>query len=197
MPVIDDLLARNKDFSLHGFEPGLEISPKLRTLIISCADPRVDPTHVLELAPGEALVIRNIGGRITPSTMQAIGMLGAIAQTEGLNPGKGFNLIVFQHTDCGITRLTAKPELLASYFNIPGDELEAKAVSDPHRAVVNDVEIVASNRALPATWTVSGLVYDVATGLVETVVSPQALREETKGAGSPQPGQTAGQDRSN
>jgi carbonic anhydrase len=186
MTLIDALLERNKDFSVHSFDPGLEISPKLRTLIVSCADPRVDPAHVLGLALGEALVIRNIGGRITPTTMQAIGMLGAIAQSEGLNPGKGFNLIVFHHTDCGITRLTAKPDLLTGYFGINKSELDAKAVSNPHLAVISDIEALEANPAFPSLWTVSGLVYNVSTGLVETVVAPRPLRDETVSGNQPE-----------
>lgn len=187
MTLTDALLERNKDFSVHSFDPGLEISPKLRTLIVSCADPRVDPAHILSLALGEALVIRNIGGRITPTTMQAIGMLGAIARSEGLNPGKGFNLIVFHHTECGITRLTGKPDLLAGYFGIKNkSELDAKAVSNPHMAVISDIEALEANPAFPGLWTVSGLVYNVATGLVETVVAPRPLRDETVSGNQPE-----------
>ncbi|WP_425343349.1 carbonic anhydrase [Pseudofrankia saprophytica] len=35
-------------------------------MVVGCVDPRVDPTHVLGLEQGEAAVIRNVGGRITP-----------------------------------------------------------------------------------------------------------------------------------
>lgn len=176
MTTIDMLTERNQEFAAHRFTH-LPIIPKLKTMVISCADPRVDPTHVLGLELGEALVIRNIGGRVTPATLQMIGMLGAIAQEEGINPGKGFNLIVFHHTDCGITRLTEKPALLASYFGTGQAELETKAVTEPHAAVTGDVAALKANPALPGEWLVSGLVYDVTTGLVETVVAPGPLRE--------------------
>jgi carbonic anhydrase len=45
----------------------------------------------------------------------------------------------------------------------------AKAVSDPYEAVRIDVDI--ARRSLPAL-VVSGLVYDMATGLIEVVVPP-------------------------
>ena len=62
------------------------------------------------------------------------------------------------------------PGLLAKYFEIPVEELDAKAVRDPHSAVRIDVDIV--RRTLPARLVVSGLVYDVDTGLVEVVAPP-------------------------
>ncbi len=116
MNTLDTLIERNHDFAERYFVSDLPLMPTLRTIVISCADPRVDPAHLLGLKPGEAVVLRNIGGRITPSTLQAIGMLGAIAQTEGINTNGPLNLIVLHHTHCGITRLESKTELLAGYF---------------------------------------------------------------------------------
>ena len=66
--------------------------------------------------------------------------------------------------------------MLASYFGIGQEELMAKAVSDPHAAVAVDVATLKAIPALPANWLVSGLVYDVTTGLVEVVVPPAPLR---------------------
>ena len=63
------LTARNADFAQHSFVPGASMMPALNTMVIGCADPRVDPAHVLGLANGEALIIRNIGGRYTPATL--------------------------------------------------------------------------------------------------------------------------------
>jgi carbonic anhydrase len=79
-------------------------------------------------------------------------------------------LVVLHHTDCGIKRLADYPEMLAEFFEIPVNDLDAKAVSDPYAAVRIDVDIV--RRALPAGLLVSGLVYDTDTGLVEVVVPP-------------------------
>jgi hypothetical protein len=35
----------------------------------------VDPAHVLGIKPGEAVVMRNIGGRITPGLLEQLGLL--------------------------------------------------------------------------------------------------------------------------
>ena len=150
--------------------------PRFRAMIIGCVDPRVDPAHLLGLGLGEAVVIRNVGGRITPATLQTMGMLGRIAQAEGGPPAGEFHLIVLQHTQCGIARLEGTPDMLASYFGIGEEGLLAKAVTDPHAAVAVDVATLKAIPALPGNWLVSGLVYDVTTGLVEVVVPPAPLR---------------------
>jgi carbonic anhydrase len=175
MNTLDTLVQRNHEFATLRFVAGLPMLPSLDTMIIGCVDPRVDPTHVLGLQPADAVVIRNVGGRITPGTLQTMGMLGRITQAEGAGFANEFHLIVLQHTHCGTAHLEGTPEMLAGYFGISPEELPAKAVTDPHAAVAADVAMLKSIPALPSNWLVSGLVYDVTTGQVEVVVPPAPL----------------------
>jgi carbonic anhydrase len=184
MSNLDLMLKRNKDFAAQQsasgtLMPSLPRSlPNVKAVIIGCADMRVDPAHLLGTKPGEAVVIRNIGGRITPSLLEELGLLGRIGQVAGESPGGGgeFHLIVLHHTDCGITRLAGDPALLTHYFQIQESELKAKSVLDPREAVAVDVAALRAIPALPPKWLISGLVYDVATGLVEIVVPPAPIR---------------------
>ena len=96
MTTFDTLIERNQEFAAHHFPKDLPLMPTLRAIIIGCVDPRVDPAHVFGLGPGEAIVIRNVGGRITPATLETMGMLGRIAQGEG-GPPAGFHLVVLHH----------------------------------------------------------------------------------------------------
>ena len=48
-------------------------------------------------------------GRWTPGALQTMATLRAIAEAEGGVPGAGWNLVVLQHTDCGITASAACP----------------------------------------------------------------------------------------
>jgi carbonic anhydrase len=48
--------------------------------VIGCVDPRVDPANVLGLKLGEAAVIRNVGGRVTPATLRTLAMLAKVVQ---------------------------------------------------------------------------------------------------------------------
>ena len=184
MNILDSMLERNKDFAAQQSAAGTlmpslpRATPNLKATIIGCADMRVDPAHLLGLKPGEALVIRNIGGRITPTVLEELGLLGRIGEVAKVVPAGGgeFHLIVLQHTDCGITRLAGDPDKLAHYFQIPEEEVKSKAVTDPRAAVAGDVAFLRTIPGLPGQWLLSGLVYDVATGLVEVVVPPAPIR---------------------
>ena len=139
MTTLDTLLERNQDFASRPFPKDLPLLPTLRAMLIGCVDPRVDPALLLGLGLGEAVVIRNVGGRITPATLQTVGMLNRIAQVGGGNPAGEFHLIVLQHTHCGITRLDQDPDMLANYFGTGQEGVKAKAVDSPHAAVAVDV----------------------------------------------------------
>ena len=121
---------------------------------------RVDPTHVLGIRPGEAVVMRNIGGRITPGLLEQLGLLERIGEVAGEIPEGGgeFHIIVFQHTDCGMTRLAGSPDKLARYFQIEEGELSSKAVTDPRVATAVDVAALRAIPTLPADWLISGVV---------------------------------------
>jgi carbonic anhydrase len=171
MNHLDLMLKRNKESAAP--MPSLPQSLQtLKAVIIGCADMRVDPAQVLGIKPGEAVVMRNIGGRVTPGLLEEFGLLGRIGEVAGTIPGGGgeFHLIVLHHTDCGSTRLVGDPALLAHYFQISEREVETKSVRDPRKSVAIDVAALRAIPALPGEWLISGLVYDVETGLVEVVV---------------------------
>src|ERR1700689_1823418 len=170
MNNLDRLLQRNKEFAVQQVAAGtlmpslLRAMPNVKAIIIGCADMRADPAHVLGTKPGEAVVLRNIGGGNHPGLLEQLGLLGRIGQVAGEIPGGGgeFHLIVMQHTDCGIARLAGDPAMLARYFQIQEPELKAKSVSDPRTAVAVDVAVFRAVQGLPGDWLISGLVYDVA-----------------------------------
>lgn len=184
MSHLDYLLQRNKEFAARQSAEGTlmpslsRAMPHVKAVIIGCADMRSDPAHVLGIQPGEAVVLRNMGGRITPGLLEQLGLLARIGQIVGEIPGGGgeFHLVVLQHTDCGMTRLAGEPARLAHYFQIQESELKTKAVTDTRAAVAADVAALRAIPALPGAWLLSGLVYNVATGLVEVVVPPAPIR---------------------
>lgn len=178
MNVIDTLTERNEAFAKSRFSAELKIMPSLKTTIIGCVDPRVDPFDIFDLAPGEAAVIRNVGGRIAPATLQTMAMLRIVAKASGGEIGPGWNLIVLHHTDCGINCLAHSPELLSKYFGVAPAELDAMAITNPYKAVGVDVAALKANPLLPGGFLVTGLVYDVTTGRTEIVVPASLLRPE-------------------
>lgn len=140
----------------------------LTAIVVGCFDPRVDPAVVLGAEPGELGVLRNVGGRVTPRTIDELVILREIARAVGSDIGAGWDVVVLQHTDCGITRLEDRPDLLAPYFEkSPADV----AAGNPRAAIARDVAALRAEPRL-AGIRVSGLVYDVTTGLVDTAVEP-------------------------
>lgn len=184
MNNLDHMVERNKAYAAQQSAAGTLMPslpralPSVKAIIVGCADMRVDPADILGIKPGEAVVMRNIGGRITPGLLEELGLLGRIGEVAREIPGGGgeFHIIVLHHTDCGITRLAGDHAMLTHYFQIREDELQAKAVTNPRAAVAVDVAALRAVPALPGAWLVSGLVYDVATGLVEIVVPPAPIR---------------------
>jgi carbonic anhydrase len=171
MDVLETLAARNDEFARTGFVPGLALLPQLRTMILGCVDPRVDPAHILGVALGEAAVIRNIGGRITPHVIAEIALLAHLTETlVGFVPPT--DVIVMQHTDCGITRLQEPPEMLADFFGVEAVALNDKHVEDPWIAVERDVALLRGSPKIPDAFRITGVVFDVGTGHIEIVDRP-------------------------
>jgi carbonic anhydrase len=176
MSSIDLLLDRNRTFVAERFSGPMALMPQLRTTVIGCLDPRVDPAYVLGLQLGDAPVIRNVGGRVTPAVLQVLDLLalGFPAEQERMRVADKGDLVVLHHSQCGITRMQSHPEWLAPYFGVPVDELPAKAVGDPRASLLVDVDVLRRHPGISAAYRVTGLYYDVTTGAVETVRSSEA-----------------------
>lgn len=172
----DVMLERNARFAETEFAPELKMLPSTGTVVVGCVDPRVDPVNVLGLKQGEAAVIRNVGGRINKSLLETLAVLSVVAASAG-RPDGARNLVLLQHTDCGIIGCHQHaPALLAKHLDVETDALDDLAITEPYKAVALDVAALKANKALPDGLVVSGLVYDVKTGKIETVVPPAPLR---------------------
>lgn len=177
MDLIETLRQRNQDYSENGFVAGMKMMPSLRTLIVGCLDPRVDPMDILKLEPGDAAIVRNVGGRVGPAFFETVGMLRALSRSRGNELGPGWNVVVLHHTDCGINGCVHEaPDLVAQYMGVAEKDLERLAITDPYKSVEVDVAALRARDDFPASATVTGMVYDVATGKVEVIVPPTQAR---------------------
>jgi carbonic anhydrase len=171
MTGIGYALERNRDFAAANGHEGALVFPDLRLFVITCLDPRVDPAHFLGLGLGDAVVVRNVGGRVTPEVINDVAFIGQIAESV-LPDGPLFEVAVIHHTQCG-TAVLADDTFRGRYAErIGADEstLRDKAALDPPATVTSDVERLRSASAISPRIAVSGHVYDVLTGLVETIV---------------------------
>jgi carbonic anhydrase len=165
------ILARNRSFAAaRGYE-GVEVFPTLRLVVVACLDPRVDPAHILGLDLGDAMVVRNVGGRVTPDVVDTIAFVGQLA-ARVVPEGPLFDVAVIHHNQCGAAAL-ADDDFRRSYATrIGADEatLREYAILHPASTVAADVGRLRLSEAIPDRVTVSGHVYDVDTGLLETVI---------------------------
>src|SRR3981081_3513589 len=163
---------RNLAFAAAGGHQGAVVFPNLRLFVITCLDPRVDPAHFLGLELSDAMVVRNVGGRVTPEVINDVAFIGQLA--ENLLPdGPLFEVAVIHHTQCGTAALADDTFRRRYAQRIGADEstLRDHAILDPAATVMSDVERLRSAPAISQRVTVSGHVYDVVTGLVQTINS--------------------------
>src|SRR5262249_59936693 len=120
--TIDELVRRNAKFAAGGAFAGLPFPTHQTLRVLGCVDSRVDPSHVLDLELGEAVVMRNIGGRVTPAVLRSWGLLAKLGQARPSRPPGGGPppMGILHHTDCGIKTLADYPQPPAEYFHVPG-----------------------------------------------------------------------------
>ena len=70
--MFEDLLRANRafaeDFTLSGFD-GVA---RAGVAVVTCMDSRIDPLGMVGLAPGDAKIFRNPGGRVTSAALEAL-----------------------------------------------------------------------------------------------------------------------------
>jgi carbonic anhydrase len=177
---LGQILDRNAAFAATDARhnaPALPFLPRLGLYLLTCIDCRVDPADILGIELGEALVQRNIGGRVTPAVLADIAYASYLVESKAPD-GPWFEVAIIHHTDCG-SALLADDELRRGYAQRIGVDERSLAdtpVLDPAKTVATDVDKVLHSSAIPDSVAVSGHVYDVATGLVRTVVGATLAR---------------------
>jgi carbonic anhydrase len=172
---IAPLLERNATYAAAS-TPAALAPPTLKTVIVSCLDHRLPPELVLGLEVGEAAVIRNAGGRVTPAVLEDLAYLAFLSQElfgDQLGPaGRSlFEVAVIHHHQCGTGFLADRDfrNRASQSTGVPEDRLLSTLVDDPERTVRDDVARLLASPLIPAGVPVSGHVFDVATGRLSTV----------------------------
>lgn len=170
-PRFASALARNRAFAAAGGHEGAVVFPTLGLFVITCCDPRTDPAQFLGLGMSDALVVRNVGGRVTPEVINDVAYLGQLGESF-LPDGPLFEVAVIHHTQCGTGALADDTFRQRYAERIGADEstLREHAVLDPVATVAHDVALLRGATAISPRVSVSGHVYDVVTGLVETIL---------------------------
>ncbi len=160
--TFDDLLRANAayvgEFGLAGVAAGAARG----LAILTCIDSRIEPLGMFGLQPGDAMIIRNAGGRVTDEVLADLVVATHLLRVE--------RVMLLQHTDC---RMAAPDEAAihdaVQQAGAPDTSAFAfRVVPDREAALRADVELVEATPAL-ADVRVGGFVYDVASGGVTRV----------------------------
>ncbi|KTF68364.1 carbonic anhydrase [Sphingomonas sp. HT-1] len=89
-------------------------SPK--ALMISCADSRVVPEHIIQAQPGDLFVCRNAGNIVPPFATQNGGVSSTVEYAVAALGVR--DIIVCGHSDCGAMKALMKPEMLEGMPNV-------------------------------------------------------------------------------
>lgn len=177
MTSLDILLDRNRAFARTDAKdkvPAIPFIPNMQSYVLTCIDPRVDPTNILGLELGDAIVARNIGGRVTDAVLSDLAWVCHLHENKTPD-ADWFELAVIHHTDCG-SGLFADDELrhsFSAHYGYNDADLAALAVLNPAQTAAADVAKLLAASQLAPQVTVSGYAYDTETGLLTEVAAPR------------------------
>lgn len=169
------LIERNATFAANFDYADLEIKPHLSTLIVGCVDSRVDPAHLLGLDPGDAVVMRNVGGRVTDEVIQHIKILHALGT---MMMDINMDVALIHHTGCGASLFTMPQvsEALTEAIEADSSVIKSLAIADPVDSLHTDIERLRSAKILPDEMVIAGYLYDVDDGQLTQIAAPAPLR---------------------
>lgn len=168
-------MQRNQVFAMSGPPAALTAMPANRVFLVTCIDPRVEPAAFLGVGLGDAIVLRNPGGRVTENAIADIALISYMGEAMGIE-GPPMEVAVVHHTQCGMGFLADEKfrHGFATRTGLAEAALADAAVVDPQASIRVDVERLLSSRLASARIVVSGHVLDLATGLVTTMVPATA-----------------------
>ena len=174
MSALDRITENNRAFAATDAKDGVPLIPFLphqQLYVITCIDPRVEPAAILGIDLGDAIVARNVGGRVTPAVLQDLAWISYLHETKTPD-ARWFELLVVHHTDCG-SGLLADQDLREDFARRGFDERELASlpVLDPAATVREDVAKLVAAPQVSDRIAVSGYSYDLKTGLLSEVVA--------------------------
>ena len=143
-------------------EAALPKSPRRKAAVIACIDARVRPELILGGEPGDYHVIRNGGGLVTGDAIRSL----MVSQYYGTG-----EIIVMMHTDCAAMAYpaTAEKERIEAETGEP-ITFDIHDFTDLETELQRGVELLRNTPLLPNRDRVRGLIYDVDTMQLRTVL---------------------------
>lgn len=162
--AFDDLLAANRSFAATFSLSGFDGVARAGVAMVTCMDSRIDPLGMIGLAPGDAKILRNPGGRVTDQAL--------VALVIGVNLLGVDRVLVVQHTRCAMAA-ASQAELQHQLANASGADaswMSMDVIPDQVASIKDAVAKVRAHPLIPASVAAGGFLYDVDTGLLQPVI---------------------------
>jgi carbonic anhydrase len=160
--LYDRLLAENERWVAAFDRSRLTAPPALGLAVIACMDARITVEDMLGLRSGDAHIIRNAGGSVTPDILRSL-----VVSQRKLGTRE---VMLVHHSNCGMQTLTEegfKDEIEADTGLRPDWPIEA--FTDVDTDVRESIRRVRECAFLPYRDEVRGFVFDVHTGELREV----------------------------
>lgn len=147
----------------------MDARPRLRTVILTCMDARIDPSLIFGLRPGEVHILRNAGAHATPDVLRSLAVSQALLGTT--------QVLVLAHTQCGLLGQTEE-QVAAAVERASGHRPDRRlgAFANLDSAVNESVEAIRACEFLAHRDLVRGYILDVADGSVHQPGEPHQKR---------------------
>jgi carbonic anhydrase len=135
--------------------------PRRRLAIVTCMDTRINAFDLFGAGRGEVHVIQNAGGVINRDVIRSLAISQRVLGTIAVD--------VMMHTDCGMLGLD-ETELEGEIAASGGDVGTIGGFTDVREELHKGVERLRSARELTRRDRIRGLLYDVNTSVITTIV---------------------------
>jgi carbonic anhydrase len=166
--MFKDVLEANRRYRDHFHDSGVAGVAAKGLGVITCIDSRIDPLAMLGLHAGDAKIIRNAGGRVTPDALRSLILAANLLGVR--------RVCVVQHTDCAMAGCTESEmqARVSAASGVDASDWEFLATTDQLAELRADVERIVACELLPADLEIGAFIFDVRSG--ELVPVDQATR---------------------
>ncbi len=157
-----DALAANTAYAVNFKLAELEARAAKGLGVLTCMDSRIDPLAMLGLAPGDAKILRNAGGRVTDDVLRTLVLASHLLGVQ--------RVMVVAHSSCRMAERTEEDV-----------HAEIRAAGGPDTRSISFLTTTSQESTLRAdvqrvrSWpyltnvTAGGFLYDVSTGRLRRV----------------------------
>ena len=132
--------------------------PRRRLAVLTCMDARIDPLALFGLHLGDAHIVRNAGGLVTPDAVRSLAASQRLLDTN--------EIAVVMHDGCGLHGASDADFAEVLAVDAAAPEWRPGAFSDLEQALRAGVERLRSSPELPYRESVRGFIFDPETGRV-------------------------------